>query len=244
MANDESFVARPTVWFEVNPNSFTAQKVISADDEPPSFLSAQLIQTMASDQPRSALAEIKFQEPTSSQQSPDRKLSADNLNDALPAMVEVPVTTAQRPSFAPRLVQWKAANLRYRRPYFEEVMLERHGLSYGPALQPALSAGRFFVTAAFLPGIRYFRHENDLFDHRAFGNAGTPLDHTHAIDPTFVPVESPALTETPANPPTMPPYTSQRLEAIPFIQPRTTAIESTSEPTLDYTSEGFWSDDQ
>jgi hypothetical protein len=77
--------------------------------------------------------------------------------------------------------------LRYRRPYFEEIMLERHGLSRGSIWQPVTSTGRFIATAAFLPGIRLLRPQRDLFDHRAFGKSGSPLDRVDAIHPLWSP---------------------------------------------------------
>jgi hypothetical protein len=56
----------------------------------------------------------------------------------------------ERP-WKPVLTCWTAANLWHRPLYFEEAMLERHGQSHCPLVQPALSGARFFLTFPALP---------------------------------------------------------------------------------------------
>ncbi len=46
---------------------------------------------------------------------------------------------------------WAASNLRHRPLYFEDAMLERHGQTYGPYVQPIASGARFFLTVPILP---------------------------------------------------------------------------------------------
>ncbi len=46
---------------------------------------------------------------------------------------------------------WEATALRRRPAYFEDVLLERHGLSRHPLVQPAWSAAKFYATFPLLP---------------------------------------------------------------------------------------------
>jgi hypothetical protein len=46
---------------------------------------------------------------------------------------------------------WTASQLRYRPLYFEDAMLERHGQSWHPLVQPVASGARFFATFPALP---------------------------------------------------------------------------------------------
>jgi hypothetical protein len=72
---------------------------------------------------------------------------------------------------------WCSSNLRYRRPYFEELLLERHGLTPDPILQPLWSGVRFYATAPLLPFLKVARPPWQTYDHRAFGTPGSPLVH-------------------------------------------------------------------
>jgi len=95
----------------------------------------------------------------------DRRLSTDQ-DPIRPQPVELKPTTLSHPPSSLKSVQWYAANLHYRQPYFEEYLLERQGFSYGPIIQPAVSAARFFTTATLLPALRHSRHRCEVFDHR------------------------------------------------------------------------------
>lgn len=46
---------------------------------------------------------------------------------------------------------WQASGLRYRPLYFEDAMLERHGQSRAPLVQPLASGTRFLLTVPVLP---------------------------------------------------------------------------------------------
>ena len=48
-------------------------------------------------------------------------------------------------------VHWAPSGNRYRPPYFEDTMLERHGQARHPLVQPLASGTRFFTTIAALP---------------------------------------------------------------------------------------------
>jgi len=59
-------------------------------------------------------------------------------------------------AFEPRLwasttFTWKASGLCHKPLYFEDMHLERYGHSWGPYLQPFISAGHFFATIPVLP---------------------------------------------------------------------------------------------
>ncbi|MCA9007815.1 MAG: hypothetical protein KDA70_21265 [Planctomycetaceae bacterium] len=47
--------------------------------------------------------------------------------------------------------EWEAPAIPYNPLYFEEPYLERYGYNYGPAIQPFISAGRFFGRVPALP---------------------------------------------------------------------------------------------
>lgn len=53
--------------------------------------------------------------------------------------------------WAPLTFTWKASSLCHKPLYFEDVHLERYGHSWGPILQPFMSAGHFFLTVPVLP---------------------------------------------------------------------------------------------
>ncbi len=55
------------------------------------------------------------------------------------------------PVYPQRLVTWEAPNILYNPLYFEDVVLERYGQTYGPLGQPWVSAVRFFGSATVLP---------------------------------------------------------------------------------------------
>jgi hypothetical protein len=54
-------------------------------------------------------------------------------------------------SWAPSTFVWKASALCHKPTYFEDEHLERYGHSFGPILQPVVSAGHFFGTFPLLP---------------------------------------------------------------------------------------------
>jgi len=51
----------------------------------------------------------------------------------------------------PRVVFWQAPNIRYNPLYFEDVVSERYGHTYGPIVQPVVSGTRMFIQGAALP---------------------------------------------------------------------------------------------
>lgn len=53
--------------------------------------------------------------------------------------------------WAPIRYNWAASELRHRPLYFEDAMLERHGQTRHPVLQPMASGARFFLTIPVLP---------------------------------------------------------------------------------------------
>ncbi len=53
--------------------------------------------------------------------------------------------------WAPLSVHWLPSEIRYRPLYFEDAMLERHGQSRHPLIQPLASGARFFATIPALP---------------------------------------------------------------------------------------------
>ena len=56
-----------------------------------------------------------------------------------------------RSAYPQRLVTWEAPNILYNPLYFEDVVLERYGQTYGPLGQPWVSAVRFLGSATALP---------------------------------------------------------------------------------------------
>ncbi len=116
------------------------------------------------DSPLKPLSEIRFEVATS-----------DSNEQRVPKTEALTPTTPQAFGLPPKSVQWYPSNLRYNRPYFEELLLERHGLSYRPMWQPTISAARFFGTATLLPILRWRKRDCLTYDHRAFGNPGSPI---------------------------------------------------------------------
>ncbi len=116
------------------------------------------------DSPFKPLSQIRFDLST-----------GDDKEQRVPETKALTPTTAQAFALPPKSVQWYPSNLRYNRPYFEELLLERHGLAYRPKWQTTISAVRFFGTAALLPILRWRKGDCHMYDHRAFGNPGSPL---------------------------------------------------------------------
>jgi hypothetical protein len=54
-------------------------------------------------------------------------------------------------SWAPTCYTWKASGLCHKPLYFEEIAVERYGHSWGPLVQPFVSAAHFFGTLPLLP---------------------------------------------------------------------------------------------
>ena len=59
--------------------------------------------------------------------------------------------TFQQRSWGCLTYTWKASGLCHKPLYFEEMSLERYGHSWGPFLDPAVSAAHFFGTLPILP---------------------------------------------------------------------------------------------
>jgi hypothetical protein len=53
--------------------------------------------------------------------------------------------------FAMTTFTWRAAALCHKPLYFEDVQLERYGHTYGPVLQPCISAAHFFASVPLMP---------------------------------------------------------------------------------------------
>lgn len=60
-------------------------------------------------------------------------------------------TEFQPRSWAATTFTWKASCLCHKPAYFEQVQLERYGHSWGPFVQPFVSAAHFFVSVPFVP---------------------------------------------------------------------------------------------
>jgi hypothetical protein len=140
--------------------------VVSAQDNPMVAEEAppKVVWERIEDSPLKPLSEIRFE-----------LLDRGAAKNRAPEPNSLPATTPAPSALAPRDVHWCATNLRYNRPYFEELLLERHGLSHRPFWQPAISAARFYTTAALLPVLKWRKPHCDMYDHRAFGNPGSPL---------------------------------------------------------------------
>ena len=54
-------------------------------------------------------------------------------------------------SVAETHVHWRSANLHHETLYFQELMLERHGVSVAPRVQPLISAAHFFGVVSTMP---------------------------------------------------------------------------------------------
>lgn len=61
------------------------------------------------------------------------------------------LTSFRGSDWAPVRYEWVASELRYRPLYFEDAMLERHGQTRHPVVQPLVSGSRFFLTFPALP---------------------------------------------------------------------------------------------
>ncbi|MHB8864881.1 MAG: hypothetical protein ACYC6N_20940 [Pirellulaceae bacterium] len=86
---------------------------------------------------------------------PDIKLRAglrpaDVSQDVIDSR-EVPSTVFRGDEWLPIQYSWVASDLRHRPLYFEDVMLERHGQTRRPLVQPWASGARFFLTFPVLP---------------------------------------------------------------------------------------------
>jgi len=64
---------------------------------------------------------------------------------------ESPYAVHQGDGWVPIRYHWIASDLRHRPLYFEDAMLERHGQSRRPVIQPLASGARFFLTFPVLP---------------------------------------------------------------------------------------------
>ncbi len=63
----------------------------------------------------------------------------------------VPATVDRGSDWSAIQYPWAASELRYRPLYFEDVMLERHGQTRHPLVQPLASGTRFILTFPVLP---------------------------------------------------------------------------------------------
>jgi hypothetical protein len=59
--------------------------------------------------------------------------------------------TYQGRTWSPTTFTWKASALCSKPAYFEDIQLERYGHTWGPYVQPFLSAGHFFLAVPALP---------------------------------------------------------------------------------------------
>ncbi|MCA9175615.1 MAG: hypothetical protein KDB14_14120 [Planctomycetales bacterium] len=70
-------------------------------------------------------------------------------------------------------VHWVAPNLHHNTLYFDEPMLERHGVTVAPLLQPALSTAHFFGAALTLPYRIGVDRPGELFYTHGYGRPGS-----------------------------------------------------------------------
>lgn len=82
-----------------------------------------------------------------------REIKADirSTSDDLPPECTLGDSVYEPRQFAATTYHWKASALCHKPLYFEDVPLERYGHSWGPVLQPLVSAGKFFLTLPILP---------------------------------------------------------------------------------------------
>lgn len=81
------------------------------------------------------------------------------------------------------LVHWMPPNFTHRTLYFEDVTLERFGVSWGPVLQPAASGVRFFYDACWLPLRRITRPccvEESILGYPRAGSPPESIDRASA----------------------------------------------------------------
>ncbi len=86
---------------------------------------------------------------------PDTKLRAGvrpaDVSQEVFDLRETPSTVFRGDDWLPIQYNWVASDLRYRPLYFEDAMLERHGQTRHPLVQPVASGTRFFLTFPVLP---------------------------------------------------------------------------------------------
>ena len=86
---------------------------------------------------------------------PDTKLRAGvrpaDVSQEVFDLRETPSTVFRGDDWLPIQYNWVASDLRYRPLYFEDAMLERHGQTRHPLVQPLASGTRFFLTFPVLP---------------------------------------------------------------------------------------------
>jgi hypothetical protein len=91
---------------------------------------------------------------------PPKALSREIILEAIrskqPGDPPKPCTTAIKKTYArrewdPITVHWTASALCHKPAYFEDVQLARYGHTWGPWLQPIVSAGHFFLNVPALP---------------------------------------------------------------------------------------------
>ena len=66
-------------------------------------------------------------------------------------MCPINVGTYQERNWVPICFQYNASALCHKAAYFEDISVERYGHSWGPFLQPVISAGKFYLSVVFLP---------------------------------------------------------------------------------------------
>lgn len=135
-----------------------AEEMIAPDELP-----ALKSPSQGSKSPIKPLSEIRF----------ERRIDTPELT--YPEIKTLPAPPPDPRVLPPVGVHWRASELHYNRPYFEEVLLERHGLSHHPRSQPVWSGLRFYSTAALLPVLRQIAPDCELYYHRTYGNPGSPL---------------------------------------------------------------------
>jgi hypothetical protein len=86
---------------------------------------------------------------------PDTKLRAGvrpaDVSQEVFDLRETPSTVFRGDDWLPIQYNWVASDLCYRPLYFEDAMLERHGQTRHPLVQPLASGTRFFLTFPVLP---------------------------------------------------------------------------------------------
>ncbi len=123
------------------------------------------------------------------QRPPNLALDGDFL---LPPEMAIDVTCAGR-GWPYCMYRWEASGLCRESLYFEEVNLERYGYSRFPIAQPAVSAGRFFATAATLPyqmAAQPSREINYTLGYYRPGSCAPYQIHRPPLKPTAATVEA------------------------------------------------------
>lgn len=77
--------------------------------------------------------------------------AADEGSGRIPKEIPLGTEPFVGRSLPPSVFAWKASNITYNPLYFQDVVLERYGHTYGPLIQPVVSIGRFSAQLLTLP---------------------------------------------------------------------------------------------